>query len=459
MIIIPIQITNKSITPVINYVQGTNSVPLEFELTDYQIPTESEARIFIKKPSGLEVYNSASITGNRVIVKPTTQMFAESGKQFGQIQISKGTDILVSFLLDFRIEKNIISETAVESKDEYGILDGLINNARDAVTSANNAASSANNAASSANEAAGDANAAAAAANNAAEELQEKVNAGDFTASVTVGTVTTGNPGTQASVVNSGTDKDAVLDFTIPRGDTGGVENPDTIIDTTTMTSQNVPTTQAVYEFGRAPIGDTSYIASPMVFGDWNNWSNSFPNGGYLVLSTFQFSAAQPYMMTISIGNDGLSQAEYRILVHFQEHSTQGLIIDARLNVSCLTSRTENRNYNYSLDYTQIPIHFCKDADGDGAIAFGDGTQIWHNTQVRILDISLFGRVDDENWKTDFRNDWGFTCLANLDDFTVLKTLEPEDIHFIDVDLRKEVTISEGTIAAFEAIGWTPPSE
>ena len=225
MIIIPIQITNKSITPVINYVQGTNSVPLEFELTDYQIPTESEARIFIKKPSGLEVYNSASITGNRVIVKPTTQMFAESGKQFGQIQISKGTDILVSFLLDFRIEKNIISETAVESKDEYGILDGLINNARDAVTSAKNAASSANNAASSANEAAGDANAAAAAANNAAEELQEKVNAGDFTASVTVGTVTTGNPGTQASVVNSGTDKDAVLDFTIPRGNTGTVEN------------------------------------------------------------------------------------------------------------------------------------------------------------------------------------------------------------------------------------------
>ena len=457
MIIIPIQITNKSITPVINYVQGTNSVPLEFELTDYQIPTESEARIFIKKPSGLEVYNSASITGNRVIVKPTTQMFAESGKQFGQIQISKGTDILVSFLLDFRIEKNIISETAVESKDEYGILDGLINNARDAVTSANNAASSANNAASSANEAAGDANAAAAAANNAAEELQEKVNAGDFTASVTVGTVTTGNPGTQASVVNSGTDKDAVLDFTIPRGNTGGVENPDTIIDTTTMTSQNVPTTQAVYEFGRAPIGDASYIASPMVYGDWDNWYNSLPNGGYLILSTFQFSKSQPYMLTVSIGNDRVSQAEYRILVHFMEHSSSGLMINPRFNVSCLTSRFDG--YDYSLNYTQMPIHFLKDADGNGHIAFGDGTQKWMNTQVRILDISVFGAVDDENWKTDFRNDWGFTCLANLDDFTVLKTLDPEDISFIDSNLRKEVSISEETIAAFKALGWTPPSE
>lgn len=207
----------------------------------------------------------------------------------------------------------------------------------------------------------------------------------------------------------------------------------------------------------KAPIGDGSYIASPMVYGDWGNWYNSLPNGGYLVLSTFQFSKSQPYMLTVSIGNDRMSQAEYRILVHFQEHSTQGLIIDPRLNVSCLTSRTENSNYNYSLDYTQIPIHFCKDADGDGAIAFGDGTQIWCNTQVRILDISIFGSVDDDNWKTDFRNDWGFTCVADLDDLTILKTVQPEEIHFIDVDLRKEVAISDETIAAFEAIGWTPP--
>lgn len=39
--------------------------------------------------------------------------------------------------------------------------------------------------------------------------------------SLTIGTVTTGAPGTQASVVNSGTAKDVVLDFTIPRGADG----------------------------------------------------------------------------------------------------------------------------------------------------------------------------------------------------------------------------------------------
>lgn len=40
-------------------------------------------------------------------------------------------------------------------------------------------------------------------------------------ATVNVGTTTTGNPGTSASVTNSGTTKDAVFNFTIPRGDPG----------------------------------------------------------------------------------------------------------------------------------------------------------------------------------------------------------------------------------------------
>ncbi len=40
-------------------------------------------------------------------------------------------------------------------------------------------------------------------------------------ATITIGTTTTGEPGTNASVTNSGTDENAVLDFVIPRGDTG----------------------------------------------------------------------------------------------------------------------------------------------------------------------------------------------------------------------------------------------
>jgi hypothetical protein len=41
------------------------------------------------------------------------------------------------------------------------------------------------------------------------------------TLTIDVGTTTTGLPGTQASVVNSGSETDLILDFTIPRGDVG----------------------------------------------------------------------------------------------------------------------------------------------------------------------------------------------------------------------------------------------
>ena len=44
---------------------------------------------------------------------------------------------------------------------------------------------------------------------------------GDTALTVTIGTVTTGSPSSQASVTNSGTNTDLVLDFVIPRGEKG----------------------------------------------------------------------------------------------------------------------------------------------------------------------------------------------------------------------------------------------
>ena len=152
----------------IDYVQGTNAVPIVFTFRDWTVPFGAEARIFVKKPSGKEVYNAAAVSGNTVTVTPTTQMFAESGVQEGQIQILSGEDILVTFLIAFRVEKNIISGSAVESSNEYGLLDQLIEEAREAVTGVNNAVDAANTAADTANTAAGAANTAAGSANTAA---------------------------------------------------------------------------------------------------------------------------------------------------------------------------------------------------------------------------------------------------------------------------------------------------
>jgi hypothetical protein len=55
-------------------------------------------------------------------------------------------------------------------------------------------------------------------------------------ATVSVGTTTTGNAGTNASVTNSGTSSAAVFNFTIPRGDTGatGAAGPNSVTSATT---------------------------------------------------------------------------------------------------------------------------------------------------------------------------------------------------------------------------------
>ncbi len=78
-------------------------------------------------------------------------------------------------------------------------------------------------------------------------------------ASVSVGTTTTGAAGSSASVSNSGTPLDAILDFTIPRGDTGATGTAATIAAGTTTTTNpgtnatvtNVGTSgAAIFNFG-----------------------------------------------------------------------------------------------------------------------------------------------------------------------------------------------------------------
>lgn len=88
----------------------------------------------------------------------------------------------------------------------------------DARTAAAKSASDAGAAASNASYAVTQANAAAQNANTAAQNIQTKADRGDFTSTIQIGEVTTGEPGSEASASNSGTAKDAVIDLTIPRG-------------------------------------------------------------------------------------------------------------------------------------------------------------------------------------------------------------------------------------------------
>lgn len=161
MINIKLFLEMKDIPVKIDVVRNTNAIPISFHIMDYQIPGGAEARIYLRKPSGAEVYNSAEIDENVVIVRPTMQMYAEEGGSIGQLQIVKDTTIAASFAILFCVNKNIISDSAIESTNEFGILDALINQAREEIEAAQNATSEANTAAESATTAANSANVAA----------------------------------------------------------------------------------------------------------------------------------------------------------------------------------------------------------------------------------------------------------------------------------------------------------
>lgn len=193
MINIKLFLERKDIPVKIDVVQDTNAIPISFHIADYQIPEGTEARIYLRKPSGAEVYNSAAIEENAVIVQPTTQMYAEDGEAIGQLQTIKDTTVAASFAIVFCVHKNIISDSAIESKDEFGILDTLINQAREEIINAQNATSAANNAAESATAAADAANTGAEMATSAAESATTAADAANAGAEAATSAATSAN--------------------------------------------------------------------------------------------------------------------------------------------------------------------------------------------------------------------------------------------------------------------------
>lgn len=206
----------------IDYVRGTNAIPIVFHFRDYDIPSGSTAAVYVKKPSGNAVYNNASVSGNDVTVDVTTQMFAEVGQNILQIQISKNNDNLVTFSQPVNVHENNTDEDATKSENESTILQDV----KAATAAANEAAESANDAAEEAESKAQAADQAAQGANAASHQIQQNAAAGNYSASVSVGTVTTGDPGTQAQIYNSGTKKDAIFNFIIPQGPQGETGPP-----------------------------------------------------------------------------------------------------------------------------------------------------------------------------------------------------------------------------------------
>lgn len=283
----------------IEYVQGTDAIPIIFVVRDFTIPVGSTARVYVEKPSTKAIYNDipGSISGNKITIEVDKQMMAEAGFGAVQVEIRMGEDTLATFEWPLHIKRSLppidsvngsnfldeyieslrdlegSTETATEEAKEAarqaneaasgantaaGAANEAAGNASSAATNANAATGAANEAASEANTAAGAANEAADRADNAAQAIQEKADRGDFTATIEIRDTITGDPGTQASVRNVGTERNAVLDITVPRGDTGEVEN----IDTVTVEFQQAGTRENI----------ESRETFKMIFGKVKKW-------------------------------------------------------------------------------------------------------------------------------------------------------------------------------------------
>lgn len=167
----------------------------------YHVPDGYVGRIAVLKPDGhhvlndCEVHNDASYGTAVAYAVITEQLSAAAGKARAEIQIS-GTDgslRTADFFLD--IVPAVVGDDVITSTDEYKSIDAILAQVQES------------------------AQAAAASAAEAQDIVDEAKLEGAFDVDVQVGTVTTLDAGSNATVTNVSTQPGvAVLDFGIPRG-------------------------------------------------------------------------------------------------------------------------------------------------------------------------------------------------------------------------------------------------
>lgn len=184
----------------IYYTQGTDALPILFLFKDYDIPAGTSVGIYVEKPSKKGVQSTSAtlnVDENSILVDMDKQMVAEIGTAYMQLQLTKGGKELFAFVQPICVER---SATPIVSENGMPFLDEAIEKM---------------------NEATEDTKAAAEDAREVAADMQQKAANGTFSASVRVGETIIVESGESAEVTNSGTAKDAVLDFKIPRGPQG----------------------------------------------------------------------------------------------------------------------------------------------------------------------------------------------------------------------------------------------
>ena len=108
-----IQVTNKGMYPVLSVAQGTNTVKMNFTISDFSIPSGSSAVAYNIQPTGNIVSQICTVSGNTVSVTPPAYYFLH-GKNLMQFQFSNGNSRLITFVIEVWCSSDISNPEVVE---------------------------------------------------------------------------------------------------------------------------------------------------------------------------------------------------------------------------------------------------------------------------------------------------------------------------------------------------------
>ena len=203
-----VDFTLRHVSEAVHLVQGDVSLPviavdMYADGQAYAVPSSATVNFRLNKRDGTYIYNPAlgvNSARTTAYIEVTEQTCAAAGEFSPEIEVVNGSDVAGSSKFKMIVELNAIQEGMIESSSEGHALIEYASESRkwaegkdlDGTDVPSSAEQYHNNAKYWANEA---------------------------NATVSVGTTTTASdPTTPAAVTNSGTDKDVVLNFVIPRG-------------------------------------------------------------------------------------------------------------------------------------------------------------------------------------------------------------------------------------------------
>lgn len=225
---------------------------------------------------------------------------------------------------------------------------------------------------------------------------------------VTVGSTTTGNPGTNASVVNSGTAQDIVLDFTIPRGDKGdpGEDGADGFSPiatvTTTPTGATISITDANGTTTTNITNGTDGSAATIAVGTVTTGLPTDPTS----VTNVGTSSAAVFDFTIPKGDTGSTGATGNGIVNTEYISSSGLVDTYHINYT-------NGNYD------SFTVTNGQNGTGSVADVLVNGTSVLDGNIAKVI-------VPTNN--NQLTNGAGYITGITSSDVTTALGYTPEDV-------------------------------